>query len=135
MSKCTHLDKILGMQEPITRRDFLDGVLLGSSGVLIAAACPFPLAAQGAGSNEASWAGWTGYSGEGDYKDSAGNTEPVVQDAHKVRDHKFDQVPPDITETGEVYDCVVVGGGFAGLSAGFFFPSEGEFESHLFNPG
>src|SRR2546429_2092986 len=65
--------------------------------------------------------GWTGYTGEGDYKAAAGNTEPVIQSAHAVRDGKYDKVPPEITETGEVYDCVVVGGGFAGLSAGLFF--------------
>jgi len=121
MSKCPHLDQILGMNEPITRRDFLDGALLATTGALLAAACPFPLAAQSAGTSGAAWAGWTGYSGEGDYKGSAGNTEQVVQNAHEVRDGDFDKVPSEVTETGEVYDCVVVGGGFAGLSAGLFF--------------
>src|SRR5215471_19234184 len=119
MSKCPHLDKILGLNEPMTRRDFLDGVLVGSSATLITAACPFPLLGQA--TSEASWVGWAGYTGEGDYKGSAGNTEPVVQNAHEVRDGKFDQVPSEVTETGEIYDCVVVGGGFAGLSAGLFF--------------
>ena len=121
MSNCSHFNKILGLGEPITRRDFLDGVLLGSSGILAAAACPFPLSAQASGVGEGSWAGWTGYTGEGDYKGSAGNMEPVVQSAHAVRDGKFDQLPSEVTETGEVYDCVVVGGGFSGLSAGLFF--------------
>src|SRR5207237_1489567 len=65
--------------------------------------------------------GWTGYTGEGDYKAAAGNTEPVIHSAHAVRDGKYDKVPSEVTETGEVYDCVVVGGGFAGLSAGLFF--------------
>src|SRR5215469_7527325 len=121
MSRCPHLDKILGLNEPITRRDFLDGVLLGSSGMFVAAACPFPLHAQARGTSETSWAEWTGYTGEGDYKNSAGNTERVVQNAHLVRDGKFDQVPSEFAETGEVYDCVVVGGGFAGLSAALCF--------------
>jgi spermidine dehydrogenase len=121
MSNCSHLNKILGLGEPITRRDFLDGVLVGSTGILAAAACPFPLSAQASGVGEGSWAGWTGYTGEGDYKGSAGNMEPVVQSAHAVRDGKFDQLPSKVTETGEVYDCVVVGGGFSGLSAGLFF--------------
>lgn len=120
MSKCPHLDKILGLNEPITRRDFLDGALVGS-GMLIAAACPVPLFAQVPGTTEASWAGWTGYTGEGDYKGSAGNTELVVQNAHEVRDGKFDQVPSEVTDTREVCDCVVVGGGFSGLSVGLFF--------------
>jgi spermidine dehydrogenase len=121
MSKCPHLDKILGLNEPITRRDFLDGALVASTGMLLEGACPFPLIAQAAGTSEASWVGWTGYGGEGDYKGSAGNTEQVVQNAHEVRDGKFDQVPSEVGETGEVYDCVIVGGGFSGLSAGLFF--------------
>lgn len=121
MGKCPHLDKILGLNEPITRRDFLDGALLGSSGLLLAAACPFPLAAEESAAQATNWAGWTGYTGEGDYKDSAGNTEMVVQNAHQVRDGKFDQAPSGVTDTGEVYDCVVVGGGFSGLSAALFF--------------
>jgi spermidine dehydrogenase len=115
------IDKILGMDEPITRRDFLDGVLVGGSGILLSAACPFPASALPSGTSEAHWAGWTGYTGEGDYKGSAGNTEQVVQNAHAVRDGKFDQAPTGVTETGEVYDCVIVGGGFSGLSAALFF--------------
>ena len=121
MSKCPHLDRILGLDERITRRDFLDGALIASEGMLLAAACPFPLLAQAPGTSAANWAGWTGYSGEGDYKGSAGNTEQVVENAHEVRDKKFDQVPSEVTETGEIYDCVIVGGGFSGLSAGLFF--------------
>ena len=118
VGRCPHLDKILGLNEPISRRDFLDGTLVASAGMLVAGACPFPLSGQAA--SEIS-SGWTGYTGEGDYKAAAGNTEPVIQSAHAVRDGKYDKVPPEITETGEVYDCVVVGGGFAGLSAGLFF--------------
>jgi spermidine dehydrogenase len=121
MSKCPHLDKILGLDEPITRRDFLDGALMASTGMLLTAACPFPLGAQTPGTSQLVWAGWTGYSGEGDYKGSAGNTEQVVQNAHEVRDGDFDKPPSEVTETGEVYDCVIVGGGFSGLSAGLFF--------------
>ena len=116
MSKCPHLDKILGLHEPITHRDFLEGALVGPSTALIATACPFPLRAQASATSEASWIEWTGYTGEGDYKGSAGNTEQVIQNAHEVRDKKFDQVPPEVTESGEIYDCVVVGGGFSGLS-------------------
>lgn len=121
MSKCPHLDKILGMNEPITRRDFLDGALIASTGMVLAAACPFPLGAQAAGSDQADWAAWTGYTGEGDYKSSAGNTEQVIHDAHEVRDGDFDKVPSGVADTGETYDCVVVGGGFSGLSAALFF--------------
>jgi hypothetical protein len=45
--------------------DFLDGTLMASAGILAASACPQSTAA------------WAGYTGEGDYKNSAGNTERV----------------------------------------------------------
>jgi spermidine dehydrogenase len=120
---CPDSDKILGMNEPISRRDFLDGMLIASTAMAVGAACPFTLGAQSPG---APTAGWSGYTGEGDYKGSAGNTEQVVQNAHAVRDGKFDRTPSEVAETGEVYDCVVVGGGQAGLSAGLFFNKQGD---------
>ena len=46
MSRCPHLDKILGLNEPISRRDFLDGALVASAELLVAGVCPFPLGAQ-----------------------------------------------------------------------------------------
>ncbi len=118
VTKDPRLDKILGLHEPISRRDFLDGTLKASTGMLAAGACPFPLGAQ---ANTETNSAWAGYTGEGDYKQSAGNTEQVMQNAHAVRDGKYNQTPADVSETGEVYDCVVVGGGFSGLSAGLFF--------------
>ena len=42
--RCPHLDSILGVTESITRRDFLDGVLL-ASGVALTASAVSPLAA------------------------------------------------------------------------------------------
>jgi spermidine dehydrogenase len=118
-----HSDKLLGLNEPISRRDFLDGMLVASTAMAVEAACPFTLGAQSPG---APTAGWSGYTGEGDYKSSAGNTEEVIQNAHAVRDGKFDKMPSDVAETGEVYDCVVVGGGHAGLSAGLFFNQQAD---------
>jgi spermidine dehydrogenase len=111
-------DKSLGLNSPISRRDFLDGVLFASVGSLASAACPAMTAAQLSDSSVGQWAG---YRGEGDYKDSAGNTEEVVHDAHAVRDGQYDREPVGVVETGEVYDCVIVGAGFAGLSAALFF--------------
>jgi hypothetical protein len=115
LANCPHTDKILGLNEPISRRDFLEGMQVASTAIAVGAACPFPLGAQSAGGPAA---GWTGYRGEGDYKGSAGNTEQVLQNAHAVRDGKFDEAPAEVVETGEIYDCVVVGGGQAGLCAG-----------------
>jgi spermidine dehydrogenase len=117
------LDKILGLNEPISRRDFLDGMLVASTAMAVGTACPFSLAAQSPGTPIQ---GWSGYGGEGDYKGSAGNTEAVIHNAHAVRDGEFDKAPLHVAETGEVYDCVVVGGGQAGLSAGLFFNQQAE---------
>ena len=123
MANRPHSDKLLGLNEPISRRDFLDGMLVASTAMAVGATCPFAYGAQSAGTLAA---GWSGYAGEGDYKGSAGNTEQVIQSAHAVRDGKFDKIRPDVAETGEVYDCVVVGGGQAGLSAGLFFNQQAD---------
>jgi spermidine dehydrogenase len=118
MSKsCPHLDKILGLNEEISRRDFLDGALLASGSILLGTAAPGQISAQDSG--------WTGYTGEGDYRASAGNMEEVVHAAHAVRDGAFDKAPNRAIDTGESFDCVVVGGGFAGLSAALFFTQRG----------
>ena len=101
------------MHEEVSRRDFLDGSLLASGAALLAASAPIQMLAQ---TNS-----WTGYTGEGDYRDAAGNTEEVVGNAHSVRDGAWDTAPAKVIDTGEFHDCVVVGGGFAGLSAGLFF--------------
>lgn len=110
---CPQADKILGVNERISRRDFLDGALLASGGILLGAGTPRQLSAQENG--------WAGYTGEGDYRMAAGNMEDVVGSAHAVRDGKYDQAPAGTTDTGETFDCVIVGGGFSGLSAALFF--------------
>lgn len=110
--RCPHLGKVLGLDEPISRRDFLDGALVASGGILLGAAAPQQLLSQ---------TGWAGYTGEGDYRNSAGNSEDVVHSAHAVRDGAYDKLPSEPVETGETFDCVVVGGGFSGLSAAMFF--------------
>jgi spermidine dehydrogenase len=110
--------KVLGMQSAINRRDFLNSALLASGSLLLSSATPAQLLTQEGG-------GWDAYAGEGDYRNSAGNTEEVLRTAHAVRDGKYDTVPADVLDTNELYDCVIVGGGFAGLSAALFFRNQG----------
>jgi spermidine dehydrogenase len=102
------------MPEPerITRRDFLNGTLLASGAALVSAACPFQLMAE---------EDWNGASGVGDYAGANGNTHQVMADGHMIRDHSFDRAPKTIEETGESFDCVVVGGGISGLAAALFY--------------
>ena len=110
---CPHFDKTLGLKEDVSRRDFLDGALLASGAALLSGLTPAQLMAQAPQ--------WTGYTGEGDYQGTAGNTEQVVHDAHAVRDGVYDNPREAVIDTGETFDCVVVGGGFSGLSASLFF--------------
>jgi spermidine dehydrogenase len=118
MSKgCPHLDQLLGLHQPISRRDFLEGALLASTGLAVTSS-PLELLAQGNGPANSAW---SGYTGEGDYKVSAGNSEQVVHNAHAVRDGAYDQIPSQVADTGEIYDCAVVGGGLSGISAALFF--------------
>jgi spermidine dehydrogenase len=110
-------DKALGMEQGITRRDFLNSTLLASGALLLAPLTPAELLAKA----EAQGEDWSGPGGVGDYADSNGNTLAVLTAGHKIRDHAYDTLPPDVVETHETYDCVVVGGGISGLAAALFF--------------
>ena len=105
-------DKTLGLDAPIERRDFLNSTLLASGAMLLGAMTPLQLLAK---------EDWTGYGGIGDYSRSNGNTYEVMTAGHQIRDHVFDRQSPEIIDTGETFDCIVVGGGISGLSAALFF--------------
>jgi spermidine dehydrogenase len=105
-----NFDQALGMDAAITRRDFLGSALLASGAVLLDGLTPAQLLA----ANDE----WTGYGGVGDYAASNGNTLEVLTAGHKMRDAAFRSAAVD---TGEVYDCVIVGGGISGIAAALFF--------------
>jgi spermidine dehydrogenase len=114
----TH-DQILGMDSRICRRDFLNSTLLASGSLLLGPVSPRELLAEGQQDD------WTGYGGEGDYKESNGNTAEVMNAAHRIRDHAFDAPPAGAIDTGETLDCVIVGGGISGLAAALAFKTQG----------
>jgi len=101
------------MDTAITRRDFLGSTLLASGSVLLKGMTPAELLAA---RDE-----FTGYGGIGEYSLSNGNTFDVLRAGHTIRDGTYDPLPKQIVETGETYDCVVIGGGISGLAAALFF--------------
>ncbi len=101
------------MDERISRRDFLNSTLIASGGLLMSAVTPLQLLGEADD--------WTGYGGVGDYSKSNGNTLEVLAAGHRIRDGEFERLPNEIVDTGEVFDCVVVGGGISGLAAALFF--------------
>ena len=101
----------LGIDAPISRRDFLNGSLAAAGGAL---ALPVP-----AGS--ATGDTFTGYGGVGDYARANGDTWPVVQAAHRLRDGGFSDALMGAAPDAGRFDLVVVGGGIAGLSAAHRF--------------
>ena len=102
-------------KQPITRRDFVNGMLVaagagllpGVSGcardtdVVIDSSLPED---------------WYGYGGVGDYRLSHGNTPEAVAMAHRIRDGGFGSVDR-VSGPIEEYDLVIVGCGMAGFGA------------------
>jgi spermidine dehydrogenase len=103
----------LGLNAPITRRDFIGATLVGSGAMLLGA--PPPARAQSL------TAQWNGYAGIGDYARSNGNIASVVNAAHGVRDGIYEAGIASAPVVDELYDLIIVGGGFAGLIAAYEF--------------
>ena len=106
--------KSLGLDRPISRRDFINGMLVGA-GVMMVPGCSTMLT----GTPEQSKVNmpppdpnFFHFKGDGP------NSAPAIVDGHRVRD-SFDFGTP--IDTGEAYDLVVVGGGLGGLTAAYFF--------------
>jgi spermidine dehydrogenase len=110
-------DGPLGMETSITRRDFLGTALLAFGSALFAGMTPAELLA--AQEND-----FTGYGGVGEYSNANGNTWDVLQAGHAIRDRLYDPLPAGIVDTGEIYDCVIIGGGISGLAGALFFQRE-----------
>jgi spermidine dehydrogenase len=109
-------DRALGMERPITRRDFLNGMAIGTAAI----ACdPLISAARAATAPEGTAAA----------QDALGYYPPLLtgmrgspagsfEAAHALRDG---QPSPTPTDTGEQYDLIVVGAGISGLAAAHFY--------------
>jgi spermidine dehydrogenase len=115
-------DRSLGMDRPITRRDFLNGIAVGA-----AAAASGPLLAAGAVQLSPAAQDAFGY-----YPPLLtglrGNHPGSFEDAHALRDGKS---WPAATDTGEEYDLIVVGGGLSGLAAAHFYRAHAKAKSRI----
>jgi spermidine dehydrogenase len=127
-----------GKGDGISRRDFLDGVAITAAGLAAAAAAPFLTGAEAAAATVARQGntGTTpplppGYDPDV-FTGIKGTPDPLVAD-HMLVDGLPN--PGDVTstrggpgikpgrvrDTGEVYDCVIVGAGASGLAAAKFY--------------
>jgi spermidine dehydrogenase len=109
-------DHKLGLDRPITRRDFLNGVAVGI-GASVASADPLLAGALGKNFDPEKAPGYYPPAKTG----IRGNHDGTFTYAHLLRDAgKWDQsVRP--SSTREAYDLVVVGGGISGLASAYFF--------------
>ncbi|MGD8351580.1 MAG: NAD(P)-binding protein [Nitrospirota bacterium] len=96
----------------ITRRDFLNGVLLGAGAGLLCLSAPARLLA--------ATPSRPGYGGVGDYAPSPGNTGEVIRVFKGIAGGEYSTLS-DVVDTGETYDLVVAGGGLSGLGAAWEF--------------
>jgi len=110
-------DRELGMDRPITRRDFLNGVAIGIGGAMAASWV-----------DAAAWLAPDGLADQNmpDYYPPAltglrGSHEGSYDVAHALRDGSFWKSAGKPVETGETYDLVIVGAGISGLSAACFY--------------
>jgi spermidine dehydrogenase len=111
--------KITDQSLEISRRDFVNGTLVGAGAALLAAAAPACSVRQ----KEATTANdpWTGFGGVGDYASSNGNVASVREAAHLIRDGLTGAMMNEVEDTGEEYDMVIIGGGFSGIGAAYQF--------------
>jgi spermidine dehydrogenase len=112
-------DKKLGMDRPITRRDFLNGVSIAVGGSVLASNAPWVNAV------ETSTVDFAPEKGSNYYPPALtgmrGNHEGSYTYAHQLRDGEFWKSTGKAEDTGENYDLVIVGGGISGLAAAYFY--------------
>jgi spermidine dehydrogenase len=118
-------DKELGLDTPITRRDFVGGTLIGAGAGLMAATPKGLLAGKDISVQQPGFStlgpDWTGPGGIGDYALANGNTHEVVNTAHALRDDRLEQAINTAEDVDGIYDLVIVGGGFSGFGAAYAF--------------
>ena len=106
-------DRYLGMDRPITRRDFLNGAAIAIGATLV----PSSLVGSTSGEEPQNRPGYDPPIETG----LRGSHPGSFEIAHSLRDGTFWDRAGKPSDTGETYDLVVVGGGISGLAAAYFF--------------
>ncbi|HEX7795797.1 MAG TPA: FAD/NAD(P)-binding protein [Vicinamibacterales bacterium] len=110
-------DRELGMDRPITRRDFLNGVAIGIGAAMVGSSLG-PLAWDAEAAAFAQDA--PGYYPPA-LTGMRGSHDGSFDVSHALRDGRFWQTAGTPQNTNETYDLVVVGGGISGLAAAYFY--------------
>lgn len=110
----------LGMHRPITRRDFLQGAMLGIAGMALG--CKTQSGADNKALSEILPPYLTGVRGQDFASTKLG---------HRVRDGEFRELPTQISATNEEYDLIVIGAGLSGLAAAYVYHRETKGRSRI----
>jgi spermidine dehydrogenase len=104
------MDRYLGMDRPITRRDFINGAAVIVGGTLL-------------GGSTLSGESATTQPSDSPPQSTGlrGSHQGSFETAHSLRDGTFWKTAPPSIDTNEVYDLIVVGGGISGLATAHFF--------------
>ena len=107
-------DRYLGMDRPITRRDFMNGAAMAIGAAMLPDGRAFSATEAPEPQNQPEYdpARKTGL---------RGSHPGSFEIAHSLRDGTFWDSVGKSVDTGEAYDLVVVGGGISGLAAAHFF--------------
>src|SRR6516225_2687746 len=97
-------DASLGLEQHITRRDFLGSTLLASGAQLLAPLSPADFLSLSPGQSLPGAADdWNGYGGVGEYAQSNGNTWEVVTAGHRLRGSGTPIDAQTVHDSGELY--------------------------------
>ena len=107
-------ERYLGMDRPITRRDFMNGAAMAIGAAMLPHGQVFGTTGSAEPQNQA------GY--DPPVKDGLRGSHPgSFEVAHNLRDGTFWKTAGKPVDTEEMYDLVIVGGGISGLAAAYFF--------------